>query len=157
MFPLATLRIEILEKQLTQSLITMLQDIYDPYKVRLMLNQTDIENYSTIDLMAKLQLHRVMQTNVTDRVIKDTWNSRVDVSGSVFENSTAYNFLFTDYFKSKEDFEEKRRFYQSRDLTIDVRPHRFSYRVWLQSMSLRYFIEMTFFAISVLVFQYFLS
>lgn len=38
MFPLATLRIEILEKQMTDCLITMLQDIYDPYKVRLMLN-----------------------------------------------------------------------------------------------------------------------
>lgn len=59
-FPLATLRIEILEKKLTGSLITMLQDIYDPYKVRLMLNQTDLENFSTIDLMAKLKLYKVM-------------------------------------------------------------------------------------------------
>ena len=122
-----------------------------------MLEQTDLENYSTIDLIAKLQLHQVMQTNVTDRVIKDTWNSRVDVSGSVFENSTAYNYLYYNYSSSKEDFESKRRFYHNRDLEVDVRPHKFSYRVWLQSMSLRYFIEMTFFAINVFIFQYYLS
>lgn len=75
----------------------------------------------------------------------------------MFENSTAFNYLFVDYFKSGEDFESKRRFYDKRDLTIDVRPHRFSYRVWLQSMSLRYWIEMAFFALNVILFQYFLS
>ena len=44
--------------------------------------------------MARLQLHKVMQTNVADRVVKDTWSSRVDISGSIFENSTAHNYLF---------------------------------------------------------------
>ena len=107
--------------------------------------------------MARLQLYKVMQTNVTDRVIKDTWNSRVDISGSIFENSTAFNYIFYNYFSSNEDFESKRRFYHKRDLTTEVRPHRFSYRVWLQSMNLRYFIEMAFFAMNVLIFQYYLS
>ena len=59
-FPLANLRIEILEKQLMRSMIVMMQDTYDPYKVRLMLNQTDLENYSTIDHMARLNLHHVI-------------------------------------------------------------------------------------------------
>lgn len=107
--------------------------------------------------MARLQLHRVMQTNVADRVVKDTWSSRVDISGSIFENSTVYNFLFFNYVDSSEDFEAKRRFYHSRNLTLDVRPHKFSFRVWLQSMSLRYFIEMSFFAANVVVFQYYIS
>ena len=65
--------------------------------------------------------------------------------------------MFYNYTDSKEDFEEKRRFYHGRDLTLDVRPHQFSYRVWLQSMSLRYFIEMAFFAVNVMIFQYYLS
>lgn len=36
-FPLANLRIQVLEKHITESMILMLEDIYDPYKVRLML------------------------------------------------------------------------------------------------------------------------
>ena len=40
---------------------------------------------------------------------------------------------------------------------MDVRPHSFTFRVWLQSMNLRYFIEMTFFLVNVLVFQYYIT
>ena len=56
-----------------------------------------------------------------------------------------------------EDFEAKNRFYHKRDLDNDVRPHKYAYRVWFQSMSLRYNIEMLFFAIAVFVFQFFIS
>ena len=55
------------------------------------------------------------------------------------------------------DFEEKTRFYKKRDLDEDVRPHSLAYRVWFQSMSLRYNIEMVFFGIAVILFQYFIS
>jgi len=56
-----------------------------------------------------------------------------------------------------EDFEVKSRFYHKRDLVNGVRPHMLGYRVWYQSMSLRYNIEMLFFMICVFVFQYFIS
>ena len=56
-----------------------------------------------------------------------------------------------------DDYEEERRFYHKRDLKNDVRPHAFAYRVWFQSMSLRYNIEMAFFVLCVLVFQFFIS
>ena len=133
-------------------MMELLDNVYDPYKVRLLLKQTDLENYSTLDLMGKLKMYKLMQTKVADRVIQDTWNSKVDVSGSYLENSTAYDYLWYSKLDSVDDFESKRRFYHDRDLTLDVRPNRFAYRVWFESMNLRYFIEMAFFFINVLVF-----
>lgn len=56
--------------------------------------------------MARLDLHSVMQANVTDRVIQDTWMSQVDVSGSWLENSTLYDFLWFQSVGDEEDFEE---------------------------------------------------
>ena len=100
----------------------------------------------------------MLKTKTADRVIKDLWQSKVDVSGSVLENSTCYNILRFSKTKYMEDREQKRyRFYHGRDLKRDVRPHRNGFRVWFQSMSLRYNIEMLFFAICVLVFQFFIN
>ena len=76
-------------------------------------------------------MHELMQTKVADRIIQDTWVSNVDVSGSFFENSTAYEYLWYNKLESYDDFESNRRFYHSRDLILDVRPHRFAFRVWL--------------------------
>lgn len=79
------------------------------------------------------------------------------MSGSVYENSIAYNILKFGSFDYIEDFEENRRFYHKRDFALEVRPHRLMYQVWFQSMSLRYFFEMALFGFSVLFFQYYLS
>ena len=80
------------------------------------------------------------------------WNSKVDISGSFLENSTAYDYLRYGELNSLEDFESKKRFYHDRDLTLDVRPNRFAYHVWFKSMNLRYFIEMAFFVVMVILF-----
>ena len=156
-FPLAKLRIQQFEGDLSSSMILLLNNVYDPFKIRLLLKQTDTENYSSLDLMGKLRMYKAMQTKVADRVIQDTWSSKVDVSGSFFENSTAYDYLTRGKLSSNTDWESKKRLYHKRDLTLDVRPHAYAYRVWMQSMSLRYFIEMTFFAVNVIVFQYYIS
>ena len=151
-YPLARLRIEQFEGDLEDKMIELLDNVYEPHKVRLLLKQTDMENYSTLDLMGKLKMYKAMQTKVADRVIQDTWISKVDVSGSFLENSTAFDHLFYQKLDSNDDFESKRRFYHSRNLDEDIRPNQFAYRVWFQSMNLRYFIEMAFFIFNVLVF-----
>ena len=71
-----------------------------------------------------------MKTKTIDRVLKDQWSSKVDVSGSIFENSTSYYILKFGNNKFTEDYEIQRRFYQKRDLEEDVRPHAFAFRVW---------------------------
>ena len=73
------------------------------------------------------------------------------------ETSTAFEHLMFNKLEYDEDFEIPARFYQSRDIKDVVRPHRFTYRVWHQSMNLRYFIEMTFFLVFLIFFQYNIS
>lgn len=138
-------------------MIQLLDNVYEPHKVRMMLKQTDLDNFNTLDLMGKLKMYRAMQTKVADRVIQDTWISKVDVSGSFLENSTAFDHIFFKKLESADDFESKRRFYHKRDLLEDIRPNQFAYRVWFQSMNLRYYIEMAFFLVNVLVFQLYIS
>ena len=82
--------------------------------------------------------------------------SKVDVSGSLLEISAPYQILVFGDFDYLEDFEVKTRFYNPKNYD-DIRPHKYSYRVWFQSMSLRYFFEMALFCTCVLIFQMFIS
>ena len=129
-FPLALLRIQQYESELEDIIINLLSNVYDPFKIGKLLKQTDINGLSSLEMFAKLKLYRSLQTKTADRVIKDFWSSKVDVSGSILENSTSYNILKFGKVKYMEDFEEKTRFYINRDLDNDVRPHMFAYRVW---------------------------
>ena len=122
-FPLARLRIEQYEQELEEAIIVLLSNVYDPFKIGKLLKQTDINGLSSLDLFGKLKLYKSMQTKTADRVIKDYWSSKVDVSGSILENSTCYNILKFGKVNYMEDFEEKGRFYVKRDLDNDVRPH----------------------------------
>ena len=92
-FPLAKLRIQQFEEILVGSMIVLLNNVYDHEKIRLLLLQQDSDKFTTLAIFAHLKLYNTMQTRVADRVIQDTWISRVDVSGSFFENSTAYHYL----------------------------------------------------------------
>jgi hypothetical protein len=78
-------------------------------------------------MMGMLSLYKIMQTKIADRIIQDYWMSKVDVSGSMFENSTPYNILKFGKFEYMEDFEENRRFYHKRDYALEIRPHRFTF------------------------------
>jgi hypothetical protein len=92
-FPIAKLRINQFEEDLNNSVIKLLENLYDPCQVSKMLKQTDISGYSSLDMMGKLSLYRTMQTKIADRIIQDQWKSKVDVSGSIFECSSAYRIL----------------------------------------------------------------
>ena len=135
-----------------------MEHVYDPYKISKLLRQKDILGQSSLDLFGSLKMYSILKTKTADRVIKDHWSSKVDVSGNVLENSTAYNILRFSKTSYMDDNEQKRyRFYHPRDLKSGVRPHQFGFRVWFQSMSLRYNIEMFFFVVCVLVFQFFIN
>ena len=152
-FPLTVHRIEKYEEELRDCIAALLDNCYEPYLIEKLLNQKDIDGVSPLIIFARHKFYSIMKTDVADRIIMNKWDSKVDTSGSIFENSIPYNMLTFYSTSYKDDFEEKRlRFYHKRDLYTDVRPHKFTFRVWFQSMSLRYRMEMIFFAIAVLFF-----
>ena len=55
-YPLSKLRIQQFEGDLNDSIIKLLNGVYDPHKIRLLLKQQDLQNHSSLDLMAKLRM-----------------------------------------------------------------------------------------------------
>ena len=159
-YPILKLRIDQFEEDLFSCMICMLDNFNDPYKIRKLLKQTDSNNLTVLQLLSDLDLYKLLQTKVADRVVKDTWSSRVDISGYFFENSKAFNYLLFDELESGEADDLSLLFkstFRSRDLDKEARPHNMSYIVWNESMSLRYFVEMVLFIVQVLFFQLYIT
>lgn len=157
-FPLTKHRIEKYEDDLREAVGDLLDNCYEPYLIEKLLNQKDIDGFSPLYIFSQHKYYSIMKTDVADRIIMNKWDSKVDTSGSILENSIPYNMLTFYSTSYKDDFEEKKlRFYHKRNLFDDVRPHRCTFRVWFQSMSLRYRMEMVFFAIAVFAFQWYIS
>ena len=87
--------------------------------------------------------------------MQEYWSGNLDAGGSFFEGSTNFIILILSGNgfgrKSDYDFEYENRFYRRRDIS-KVKPHKFSYMAVRNSMQTRYFFEMAFFFILVLVF-----
>jgi hypothetical protein len=89
-----------------------------------------------------------------DRIMKEYWNSDIDTSGSFFQASTSYQLLFdSSTLRKNQDNELNLRFYKKRDIS-KFRSHKFMLQVYLKSMQARYFIELLFFVVLAIFFQY---
>ena len=104
--------------------------------------------------MANLNLFDVLQTNSVQRLIHDHWYSHLEISGSFLEHSTSFDYLAFGRLDFLEDFESKRRFNKLQNFDFDVRPHRFTYQVWYESIGTRFFFEILFFLVAVVYFQW---
>ena len=99
---------------------------------------------------------KLMDTKVMDRIMKDYWNSNIDTSGSFFNNSTCFQILTVNKLSYIEDYERTHRFYHERDVKV-TRPHPYMYKVYVNSMQMRYFIEICTFSIISIFFQFFIN
>ena len=104
-FTLTKLRIEQYEEKLQNTMINLLEQTHEPYKISKLLKQRDIDGYSCLDWFSSLKLYSILKTKTVDRVIKDYWSSKVDISGYVLENSTCFNILKFARTSHREDFE----------------------------------------------------
>ena len=105
---------------------------------------------SAMSYMEQFDTYKMLDTKMMDRIMKDYWNSNTDTSGSFFEASTCYNILISD-FGSKDDYEASHRFFHSRDYT-SFRPHQYVYKVYVQSMQYRFFLELLAFIVLAIFF-----
>eukprot|EP00351_Strombidinopsis_sp_SopsisLIS2011_P001145 CAMPEP_0116882880 /NCGR_PEP_ID=MMETSP0463-20121206/15278_1 /TAXON_ID=181622 /ORGANISM="Strombidinopsis sp, Strain SopsisLIS2011" /LENGTH=272 /DNA_ID=CAMNT_0004536839 /DNA_START=1987 /DNA_END=2805 /DNA_ORIENTATION=+ len=91
-----------------------------------------------------------------DRLLRDHWSSKVDAGGNLLGNATAYKILTQDSLDYIHDFERNHRFYEKRD-SVNVKPHKLMFRVWWESMEVRYFIEVFMFIVLTANFQYYIT
>ena len=93
-----------------------------------------------------------------DRILKDIWSSKIDVSGTIMDNSSCWTILRYGHLNYDEDFEFRYRFYVDRASTRStIRPHILTFRVWCESIKLRYFIEMLVYLGMLIGFQQYIS
>ena len=85
--------------------------------------------------MEKMDAYSLMDTKIMDRIMKELWNSDIDVSGRFWDLST----LFTIW--SKPEDENYYRFYRTLQPT-KFKTHSYIIRVWAENIGYRYNIEM---------------
>ena len=89
-------RVDFISEQLNESLHQVLQNIYRPREIEMMLKQEDIRGNSVISYISKLKLYHFLQINHVNRIVNQMWESKTDTGGSVFDLSTSYYLTFTN-------------------------------------------------------------
>lgn len=87
-----------------------------------------------LERLCKLNRLDILQSKIIDRITKDIWTSKIDISGEFMENSACWNILTHEKLNFNEDFEFKYRFYLPHNGSRPVRPHLLTFRVWSESI-----------------------
>ena len=157
-FVLAALRIQNYEEILNATLLSLLDELYEPQLVARLLKKKDLNGYSSLDLIAKLKLYSVLQSKVADRIIRLSWSSKIDSSASIMDIATTYKIFKNTNFSQAEDYELKyMRFWRRGSNAEEPLPHILNFIVWKNSMLVRYFVEMLAYSIQVIALTYFIS
>jgi len=149
-------RIKAIKDVLNDHCRRVLVNLYMPKEIRAQVKQKDLFDHNALYYMEKLDSFKLLDSKVMDRIMKDFWNSNVDASGSFFACSTCYNILTQSKLSHSEDYASSHMFYHPFNLD-EVRPHEYIYKIYLQSMQQRYFIEVMLFLVMAIVFQYFID
>ena len=84
--------------------------------------------------MEKMDSYTLMDTKIMDRIVKELWNTDIDVSGNFLDQSTSIKLY------NEPKLELETRFY--RNDTFTKKTHLFILRVWTESLGARYEVEL---------------
>ena len=137
---------------ITRRLRSILINLYFPLEIKEQVRQKDIFETDALAYMEKMNAYTVMDTKIMDRIMKEYWNSNIDVSGNFFAASTCYNILTRYGLDFQHDYETSHRFYHKREVA-KIRAHGCIMRVWMHSMQQRYFIEIAIYLVYLVSWQ----
>jgi len=137
-YAITEFRVNSIKDFLMKSLRYILINLYYPIEIKMQVRQKDIFETDAMSYMERMDAYTLMDTKIMDRIMKELWNSDIDVSGTILEQSTCNKIL-----KDADD-EMSQRFYSKRSLE-KTRPHILTMRVWMESIKFRYWIEIIFF------------
>ena len=100
--------------RLRETYLKIYQHYYDSEKVELCLTQRDLDGFTVLERLSSLKLYEFLQITLFNRIANGLWNSKTDIGGSLFSQSTSYDLLFVNKLRFKEDREQKLRFYERR-------------------------------------------
>jgi hypothetical protein len=75
------LRVKHITDFLRKSLKSILKNLYYPTEIKAQVLQKDIFETNAMSYMEKQDAYELMDTKIMDRIMKELWNSDIDISG----------------------------------------------------------------------------
>ena len=110
-------------------------------------------NKDSLYYLERMDAFEIMETHIMDRVMQEYWQSNLDASGHFLSASTTFTIL-THISARLTDCELEHRFYKTRSPKLGKHAHKLSFTVVMNSMQVRYFLEMLIFFCLVVYMQY---
>jgi len=66
---------------------------YFPHELSRQVVQTDIFGNNALTYFEKFDAYKILETSVIDGIMIDLWNSKLDTSGDLLNDSTGYNII----------------------------------------------------------------
>ena len=109
-------RANFMREKIIISLRAILVHLYYPIEIREQIRKKDIFGVDSMAYMEQMNSYTCMDTKIMDHIMKEYWNSNIDMSGGdFFACSTCYNILTKYEFKVMKDYETNHRFYSPRE------------------------------------------
>jgi hypothetical protein len=89
-YAITEFRVNSLRENLMNSLRSILINLYYPLEIKTQVRQKDIFGVEAMSYMERMDAYTLMDTKIMDRIMKELWNSDIDISGHFLDQSTSY-------------------------------------------------------------------
>lgn len=120
-----------------------------------LLLEKDIDYRDSLNVIYDFEVPELLQNPFAQKIVMTIWESRYNVSRSIFAASTTHNLLF-NYDHCRYDMEKRLRFNQPKNLN-QFGTHGFQFQVWRYSAKSRYITFAAGFALNAMVMHFVLK
>lgn len=105
-------------------------------EMQYLLLERDYDNRDSLNIIYDVEITELLENPYAQKIVNNIWESKFNVSCSIFSTSTVHNLLF-NYNHCRLDMEKKLRFNQRKDIE-QFGTHGFQFQVWRYSAKSRY-------------------
>lgn len=108
------------------------------------MKQTDYQGNDAFWYLDEYDLYSILDCRMVDRVIQKKWTGKYELNQTMMDFSTASKIL-TDKYKlfTKDRLSSELR-HEMMNFNLSEKTHQYKFHVWLESMQLRFFMDMVF-------------
>jgi hypothetical protein len=115
---------------------TYMDTVDNEEEMQYLLLEKDFDNRDSLNIIYDFQVSELLENPYAQKIVNGIWESKFNVSSSIFSASTVHNLLF-NYDHCRYDMEKKLRFHRKKD-TSQFGTHGFQFQVWRYSAKSRY-------------------
>lgn len=142
-------RIAEVRKEIVNIAGQYLEKVDNEEEMYYLLLEKDIDYRDSLNVVYDYQVVELLENPFAQKIVKNIWESKYNVSSSILSTSTVHNLLF-NYNHCRYDMEKQLRFNSKKELK-DFGTHGFQFETWRSSGKSRYFTFAIGFAINGIV------